>query len=423
MVPVADDADRAEDYTPYIPSAPSSNSYNSYDYGLSNVLNYPTYDNVAYGSNAGDSGSFYGQNFGEGPISSYGYTEGSRTRPASDANAYEMWQADFWRHWDGKQNSEDSTDLKDIGMPHNNMEDYKQGRTAGLLNQFANNQHAGYQGPWASAVRTSADVTGLTAVVGANTWDKSFELGQTGTATDARVFSGDSKADAAKLKCHVCKVDFQLLWNGSAFIVAAKGNPATTYATNALAIATCTGASTSCPYSSGTCFVEERKQFGHVISFERGCKQAKACYMQKYQNFLVKAGRQCWPELNTDMIDEIARRPYDIKADEQYYTKHTNSFDDSFTDFSDTAASAVDTLGLREGLYVDPDYVLDASSNLNYNSLNIIHGVVGKYENGMKETSRCTQCCSNADDCNNGWSPTTEAAWGSHHHDSAPSGK
>ena len=69
-------------------------------------------------------------------------------------------------------------------------------------------------------------------------------------------------------------------------------------------------------------------------------------------------------------------------------TKNVNSHDDSFTDFVDVAASASDTGGLREGLYVDPDYVLDASANLNYNSLHIIHGHSGSYANGMKETSR-----------------------------------
>ena len=72
----------------------------------------------------------------------------------------------------------------------------------------------------------------------------------------------------------------------------------------------------------------------------------------------------------------------------QYYTKHTNTFDDSFTDFNDVAASTADTGGLVTGLYVDPDYVLNADSSLNYNSLHIVHGVVGQYENGMKETSR-----------------------------------
>jgi len=330
-----------------------------------------------------------------------------------------MWQADFWRHWDGKQNSEDSPDLKDIGMPHNNMEDYKQGRDEGLLNQFANNQHAGYQGPWASAARTTSDVNPgppvLAPVTGSNLWDKSFELGQTGDASDARVFSGDSKADAAKLSCHVCKVDFQLLWDGSTFIVADKGDPATTYGSNALAIAACSGTSTPCPYSSGTCFVEERKQFGHVISFERGCKQAKACYMQKYQNFLVKAGRQCWPESNADMLDQIARRPYDIMADEQYNTKHVNAFDTTYTDFDPKTDPTADEGGLVTGLYVDPDYILDDASALVYNSLHKVHGVAGTYANGMKETSRCTQCCSNDDDCNAGWSPTTELGWGSVH--------
>jgi len=417
MAPVADDADRAEDYTPYIPSAPSSNSYNSYDYGLSNVLNYPTYDSNAYGSNAGNAGSFYGQNFGEGPISSYGYTEGSRARQASDLNKYAMWEADFWRHWDGKQATEISAAKPDIGVPINNMEDYKQGRTAGLLKQFDQDDDAGYQGPWASTART---ISGLTGVAGVDSWDKSWELGK--HDTDARVFSGDSKADGAKLKCKACKVDFQIFWNGSAFKVAAKGNSATVYADDATAIATCTESVVDCPYSSGTCFVEERRQFGHLVSFERGCKQAKACYMQKYQNFLVKAGRQCWPAANTDMIDKIARRPYDIMADETYDTKYTNAFDTDFTSFTDVASSTEDTGGLITGLYIDPDYVWDngVTGSLNYNSLHVVHGTAGTYANGMKETSRCTQCCSNADNCNEGWYPTTEAGWGTLHNTADP---
>ena len=72
----------------------------------------------------------------------------------------------------------------------------------------------------------------------------------------------------------------------------------------------------------------------------------------------------------------------------QYNTKYdlgADSYDKTFTDFTDDTP---DTGGLVAGLYVDPDYVLDASSDLNYNSLHIVHGVVGKYENGMKETSR-----------------------------------
>ena len=38
--------------------------------------------------------------------------------------------------------------------------------------------------------------------------------------------------------------------------------------------------------------------------------------MQKYQNFLVKAGRQCWPGDHTGMRDTIARRVSDIMADQ-----------------------------------------------------------------------------------------------------------
>jgi len=332
-----------------------------------------------------------------------------------------MWQADFWRHWDGKQSSQDSTTLVDIGVPHNNMENYFGGQATGMLAQFDEDDHAAHQGPWDSPVRTTGDVTGLTAVVGSDKYDRSWELGEQ-PDTDDRSFTGaGEKTDAAKLTCKQCKVDFQIFWDEDAGVFKMKKKDSSaTYATNADAIATCTEVTVNCPYSSGTCFVEERKQFGYVVSFERGCKQAKACYMQKYQNFLVKAGRQCWPTDNTDMIDMIARRPYDIKADEQYYTKHTNSFDDSFTDFTDVATSAADTGGLRHGLYVDPDYVWDSNDNLNYNSLHIIHGTVGGYENGMKETSRCTQCCSNADNCNEGWTPTTETGWGSLHHTDDP---
>ena len=135
-----------------------------------------------------------------------------------------MWEADFWRHWDGKQATEISAVKPDIGVPHNNMEDYKQGRTAGLLKQFDEDDNAAFQGPWASAARSTGDVSGLTAVQGVATWDKSWELGT--HDTDARVFTGDSKADGAKLKCKSCKVDFQIFWNGSAFKVAAKDNSA-----------------------------------------------------------------------------------------------------------------------------------------------------------------------------------------------------
>jgi len=38
----------------------------------------------------------------------------------------------------------------------------------------------------------------------------------------------------------------------------------------------------SCEYSSGVCFVEERRVWGYVTQVQAGCQQAQACYMQKY---------------------------------------------------------------------------------------------------------------------------------------------
>jgi len=72
----------------------------------------------------------------------------------------------------------------------------------------------------------------------------------------------------------------------------------------------------SCPYSNGNCFIEERRTWGYLTEIQAGCSQAQACYMQKYQNFLVKAGRQCWPGDETGMLSQIANRPFDVKADQ-----------------------------------------------------------------------------------------------------------
>ncbi|CAG5103206.1 Oidioi.mRNA.OKI2018_I69.chr1.g665.t1.cds [Oikopleura dioica] len=417
MAPVADDAERAEDYQPYIPSAPSSNPYGSYDYGLSNILSYPSYDNTGYGYNTGSSGSYdpY-QNFGE--VSSYGYVSGQR---AAAPDAYAMWKADYGRHWDGKVHTNHSDQAVDIGHVHNNMENYMGGiQDKGVLSDFDQDDHARYQGSWISATHNNE--------AGDATYDKSWELGL--HPSDARAFSDIN--DEARLQCKVCKIDFQVMWDtdNDKFVLKQK-NGSDFYTDEAAAITACDAdqdgdgdaPTTFCPYSSGVCFVEERRQFGFLVSFERGCKQAKACYMQKYQNFLVKAGRQCWPVDATNTAEKIARRPYDIKADEWYYNangNHADSHDKTFTDFTD---GSPDSGGLVSGLYVDPDYVLDGSSNLNYNSLHIIHGHSGAYKNGMKETSRCTQCCSNADNCNASWRPQTETDWAADYSSTAPGRK
>merc|ERR1712087_970037 len=90
-----------------------------------------------------------------------------------------------------------------------------------------------------------------------------------------------------------------------------------------------------CEYSSGVCFVEERRTFGYVTLVRKGCKQAKACYMNKYQNFLVQAGRQCRPGDESGMQHTVARRPNDVMADQwihnvvaggQFQTAFTGSF-------------------------------------------------------------------------------------------------
>lgn len=75
----------------------------------------------------------------------------------------------------------------------------------------------------------------------------------------------------------------------------------------------------SCEYSSGVCFVEERRVWGYVTQVQAGCQQAQACYMQKYQNFVVEAGRQCWPGDAFGEQHKLATRPDDIRADQWMY--------------------------------------------------------------------------------------------------------
>jgi len=75
----------------------------------------------------------------------------------------------------------------------------------------------------------------------------------------------------------------------------------------------------SCEYSSGVCFVEERRVWGYVTQVQAGCQQSQACYMQKYQNFVVEAGRQCWPGDAYGEQHKLATRPDDMRADQWIY--------------------------------------------------------------------------------------------------------
>merc|ERR1712046_94209 len=124
--------------------------------------------------------------------------------------------------------------------------------------------------------------------------------------------------DPAKLKCHYCNVVRELRWTGSVFELRDPTGTLTGNLNSENLWAICNTAlkQRSCEYSSGTCFVEERRTWGYVTQVRAGCKQAQACYMQKYQNFLVKAGRQCWPGDHSGMADKVSVRPYDLYADQ-----------------------------------------------------------------------------------------------------------
>ena len=143
-----------------------------------------------------------------------------------------------------------------------------------------------------------------------------------------------------------CEVQMKLQWDGTQFVTTHLDG---TYNEDAWARCVSTQVETPCEHSSGTCFVEERRTWGYVTLVRKGCKQAQACYMQKYQNFLVENGRQCWPESNDGMLRRISARPHDLKADEWIYdiiiggSKSTSSSPAVNTvgvaDFSDTAFS------------------------------------------------------------------------------------
>lgn len=66
-----------------------------------------------------------------------------------------------------------------------------------------------------------------------------------------------------------------------------------------------------------------------------------------------------------------------------------NPFDDSF----------VDATGLSNGFYISKSNTLvDQNSPISYH-------------NGMKNTSKCVQCCNTEQNCNYNWTPYTESDW------------
>ena len=246
-------------------------------------------------------------------------------------------------------------------------------------------------------------------------FDSSWELGYPNNNAQAlqRWFEGRNNNptnanvhnDDTRLRCNSCEVQMKLEWkqndNGYGGTFVTRHIDAAAMTANRDAWAECTHTETSipCEFSSGVCFIEERRTWGYVTYLKKGCKQAQACYMQKYQNFLVEAGRQCWPEDNTGMVRTIAARPHDIMADEWIYnilaggaeaisdsvasydwadadprnpassdnsmqwaatTYDARQFDNTFTDLgpggNGIVTDANDSNGLTEGLLIDVDY-------------------------------------------------------------------
>jgi len=249
--------------------------------------------------------------------------------------------------------------------------------------------------------------------------DSSWELGSPTLASQEnhRWFQGSASnaasgytSDTARLSCFHCEVQYALKWDADAREFRQYRQGAAAAATSGeLAWAQCTssGSTGLCEYSSGVCFVEERRTFGYITLVRKGCKQAKACYMNKYQNFLVQAGRQCWPGDHSNMVAKVARRPYDVKADEWIYNLikggSTAGFSADTESFEDNDFSTVDTTGsTTSGFYIERPATVQQ----------VAHQEPIDYRNGFVFTSWCYQCCNTGLNCNQSWQPETERDWG-----------
>ena len=140
--------------------------------------------------------------------------------------------------------------------------------------------------------------------------------------------------------------------------------------------------------------------------------------MQKYQNFLVKAGRQCWPGDHTGMKDKVARRPYDLYADQwitnivQGGINNAPEFGASFSYgglFSDGNTFDNTFVDLK-GTTLNGFYITGGSQGSSNNQMVNMYTPLG-YQNGAKETSKCYQCCNTEHNCNFQWQPITEEDW------------
>jgi len=215
--------------------------------------------------------------------------------------------------------------------------------------------------------------------------------------------------DTARLSCFHCEVQYALKWDSTDRVFKQyRQGSSTAAASGETAWGQCTssGSQGKCEYSSGVCFVEERRTFGYITLVRKGCKQAKACYMNKYQNFLVQAGRQCWPGDHNGMVHKVARRPYDVKADEWIYnllkggeTAGTSADAESFADNDFTTVDKVNSVSA--GFYIERPATTEQTA----------HQAPIEYRNGFVFTSWCYQCCNTGFNCNESWQPETERDW------------
>merc|ERR1711935_736450 len=244
-----------------------------------------------------------------------------------------------------------------------------------------------------------------------NSWELGEPLGIANSQETERWFQGSTAnaaanqdSDSARMSCMKCEVQYALKWDSAkrSFQQYRQGST-TIAATTETAWAQCNDASNGatglCEYSSGVCFVEERRTFGYITLVRKGCKQAKACYMNKYQNFLVQAGRQCWPGDPTNVGAFTAASS--ASAESFKDVTFATDFDITFTDVS--PGGALGDSGRTKGFYVNADDITTESFTKHQQAM--------AYRNGMVFTSWCYQCCNSGNDCNENWKPETERDW------------
>jgi len=244
---------------------------------------------------------------------------------------------------------------------------------------------------------------------------------------DASLNGGSSEVDdPAKLKCHTCNEHREMFWTGTKFMLVDPTDAGRANKNNENLWAECMGSlnQRSCEYSAGTCFVEERRTWGYVTQVRAGCKQAQACYMQKYQNFLVQAGRQCWPGSDAQTSHMVASRPYDLMADNWITNIVRGGIDDAVAagssfgaggDFQpaggfDQTFTDMPAGGMNpHGFFKTGGGIGASGSSTQFLSRN--SPVLASYENGMMPTSKCYQCCNTEHNCNFQWQPHDEEDW------------